>query len=168
MSSVGSEARPEVWSWVRNGVLVGLIAGVSFLVFEMVVAGLLGASAFGPPRMMGATVLRGGALTPQPALGLALVLPIALVVHFILSAVYGAVFGAVAASFGALRSSSGKLVVAASVFGLALWLVNFYVIAPIAFPWFGMANPVVQFLAHTFFFGSVLGLLLAKRSKTAG
>lgn len=36
-------------------------------------------------------------------------------------------------------------------------------IAPFAFPWFGMANPVVQFFAHTFFFGTVLGLLLASR-----
>jgi hypothetical protein len=38
-----------------------------------------------------------------------------------------------------------------------LWIVNFYVIAPIAFPWFLQANPLLQFIGHTFFFGSVLG-----------
>jgi hypothetical protein len=47
--------------------------------------------------------------------------------------------------------------------GFALWIVNFYVIAPFAFPWYAMANPVVQFLAHTFFFGTALGLLLTSR-----
>lgn len=165
MSSVSSEARSGVGVWVVTGALAGLAAGVVFLVFEMVAAGLMGASPFGPTLMIGATVLREGALPPQPGLGLALVLPVALVVHFALSAVYGAVFGALAGSVEALRSSTGTLVAAASVFGLALWLVNFYVISPVAFPWFGMASPVVQFLAHTFFFGSVLGLLFAQRSR---
>ncbi len=49
---------------------------------------------------------------------------------------------------------------------LLLWLVNFYVVAPVLFPWFLMANPVVQFLAHTFFFGTVLGLSLGARLET--
>ncbi len=47
--------------------------------------------------------------------------------------------------------------------GLLLWLVNFYVIAPVAFPWFGMADPVVQFIAHAFFFGTAPGSLLTWR-----
>lgn len=50
---------------------------------------------------------------------------------------------------------------AGAVFGLLLWVVNFYLISPLAFPWFAMASPLVQFLAHTFFFGAVLGALFA-------
>ena len=34
------------------------------------------------------------------------------------------------------------------------------VIAPVAFPWFAQTNAVVQFFAHTLFYGTVLGLLL--------
>jgi hypothetical protein len=115
--------------------------------------------------MIGATILGQGALPmPQPLdIGLATVVPVAMVVHFVLSAIYGAVFGAIASVIGVLRRSRGLLVVAASVFGLVLWLVNFYVVAPVLFPWFLMANPVVQFFAHTFFYGTALGLLLASR-----
>ena len=63
----------------------------------------------------------------------------------------------------ALRSSIGVLTTVGVAYGLVLWLVNFYVIAPAAFPWFGMANPVVQFIAHVFFFGAVLGYYLGNR-----
>lgn len=51
--------------------------------------------------------------------------------------------------------------------GLPLWLVNFYIIAPAVFPWFTNANPVVQFLAHTFFFGTALGIYLERVRPTA-
>ncbi len=78
--------------------------------------------------------------------------------------IYGAVFGAFASTAGFLRNSRWALIGVATVFGFALWIVNFYVVAPILFPWFGMANPVVQFFAHTFFFGTVLGLVLAARA----
>ena len=166
MSATRLDSRAGTGSWVTTGALMGLAAGVIFLVFEMVAAGLLTPSAFGPPRMMSATVLGQGALPGQSSVGLAVALPVALVVHFTLSAIYGAVFGGLSGAVGFLRGSRGVLIAAATVFGLALWLVNFYVIAPVLFPWFLMANPVVQFLAHTFFFGTVLGLLLAGRTES--
>lgn len=165
MSATRLDAQSGTGSWAGAGLIAGLIAGVIFLVFEMLVAGIMTPSAFGPPRMMSATVLGQGALPPQPAIGIATALPVALVVHFALSSVYGVAFGAVAGSLGFLRSSRGVLVAAATVFGLGLWIVNFYVFAPIlGWNWFAMANPVVQFVAHTFFFGLPIGLLLASRA----
>lgn len=59
-------------------------------------------------------------------------------------------------------------VVVASIFGLALWLINFYVIAPFAFPWFLQSSPLVQFVGHTFFFGSVLGYYLWNSHQRSG
>jgi hypothetical protein len=144
---------------------MGIAAGGVFLIFEMGIAGNTGSSAFIPVRMIGAIVLGEGALPTQPTIGLAVVVPVALAFHFALSALYGAVFGAIATRLGILRSSHLALIGAASIFGLLLWLVNFYVVAPVLFPWFLMSNPVVQFLAHTFFFGTVLGLLLAARPR---
>ncbi len=83
----------------------------------------------------------------------------------VLSIVYGMVFGALAAS--KLRGQMAHVGLG-SLFGLVLWLVNFYVIAAMAFPWFLEANPIVQFIAHTFFFGTVLGYSLWKaRENTA-
>jgi hypothetical protein len=71
----------------------------------------------------------------------------------VLAVAYGALFAMI---FGGLRSAAADIGVGAA-YGLLLWLFNFYVIAPIAFPWFRDANPLVQFIAHTFLFGAVLG-----------
>lgn len=163
MSAKRLDAQSGAASWAIGGLVAGLIAGLAFMVFEMVVAAIMGPSPFGPPRMIGAIALGQGALPmPEPpTIGLSTVLPVAMIIHFVLSGIYGIVFGAVASSVGALRSSRAALIGAATVFGLALWIVNFYVIAPVLFPWFAMANPVVQFFAHTFFFGTVLGVVLA-------
>ncbi|CAN5838916.1 hypothetical protein BH23ACT11_BH23ACT11_13000 [soil metagenome] len=166
MSAVHLDAQSGTKTWVVAGLVAGLISGIVFLVFEMLAAGILTASAFGPPRMMGATVLGEGALPPQPTLGLAAVLPVALLVHFALSGAFGVVFGAAAGILQFLRSSRAILIAAATVFGLGLWIVNFYVMAPIlGWNWFAMANPVVQFVAHTFVFGLPVGLLIAFRAR---
>lgn len=166
MSATRLDARSGISTWAIGGLVAGLGSGVIFLAFEMLAAGLLTANAFGPPRMMGATVLGTGALPPQPTLGLAVVLPVALLVHFTLSGAFGVTFGVVAGSLSFLRSSFGMLVAAATVFGLGLWIVNFYVMAPIlGWDWFAMANPVIQFLAHTVFFGLPVGLLMASRAR---
>jgi hypothetical protein len=156
---IKSEAR----RWVLRGAVMGIAAGGVFLIFEMVLAGLTGQSVFEPLRMIAAVVLGEGALPPQPTIVLAIVVPAALAVHYALSAIYGAVFGVAVAGIDALRHGRFVLVGAATIFGFLLWLVNFYVIAPIAFPWFSMAEPYVQFTAHTFFFGTALGLSLARR-----
>jgi hypothetical protein len=155
--------RADAGGWVLRGAVMSIAAGGAFLIFEMIAAGIMGQSTFGPFRVIAAIVLGEGVLLVQPTVGLAVVVPVALAVHYALSAFYGAVFGTVAAVIGALRNGRMALVVAASVFGFVLWLANFYVIAPALFPWFLMANPVVQVIAHTFFFGTALGLMLGIR-----
>ncbi len=168
MSTMRLDARSGVSSWAVAGLIAGIIAGAVFIVFEVVVAAAMQGNPAAPIRMISAIVLGQGALPMQPTIGLATAVPVGLIVHFVNSAIYGVVFAVVAASVGFLRDNRWALIVAASVFGLLLWLVNFYVIAPILFPWFLMANPVVQFLAHTFFFGTALGLLLAARLGSGG
>ncbi|MDQ3937167.1 MAG: hypothetical protein M3253_00635, partial [Chloroflexota bacterium] len=76
--------------------------------------------------------------------------------------VYGAAVAVIAAVVPQLRSGTLTLVAWASIAGFALWIVNFYVIAPLAgWQWFpNETDPLVQFVAHTFFYGSVLGLYL--------
>jgi hypothetical protein len=67
-----------------------------------------------------------------------------------------------------LRSNTLPLVAWASAAGFALWIVNFYVIAPIAgWNWFpDGTDPLVQFVAHTFFFGSALGIYLDRFARS--
>jgi hypothetical protein len=163
LKTTNVEVGSEAGGWILPGAVMGIAAGGVFLIFEMVVSAITGPSAFEPFRMIAAVVLGAGSLSAEPTIGLPTVVPVALTIHYALSAFYGAVFGTIAAVISALRNSRMALVVAASVFGFVLWLANFYVIAPALFPWFLMANPVVQFIAHTFFFGTALGLMLGIR-----
>ncbi len=164
MSVTHLDARTGVGKGAVAGLVAGIVAGITFAMFEMIMAAVMGQGFFAPLRMIGAIGLGEGALPPQPSIGLATVVPVGLIIHMALSMMYGAGFGIVASAIGALRENRALLVGAATAAGFALWIVNFYVIAPIAFPWFAMANPVVQFLAHTFFFGAALGLLMTPRA----
>ncbi len=168
MSTMRLDTRSGAGSWITAGAVAGIIAGIVFAAFEVIMAAIMGQGFFAPLRMIGAIGLGEGALPPQPAIGLVTVVPVALVIHMILSILYAAGFAVIASFVGVLRENRTWLVGAATVAGFALWIVNFYVIAPFAFPWFGMANSVVQFFAHTFFFGTVLGLLLASRAGEEG
>lgn len=137
---------------------MGIIAGISFIIFELVIAGITGPSAAMPLRAISAIVLGPGAL--EPSIHVAVAVIVGLIVHFILSAIFGLVLSVVIGIIRPLSNNRGMLLLSATVYGLFLWIINFYVIAPQTFPWFTESNPVVQFFAHTFFYGSVLGLLL--------
>ncbi len=157
-----NEQDQAVGEWAKAGTVGGLVAGIVFAMFEMIMAAILnGTDAFFMPlRMIGAMVLGQEALTPSYSLVTAAIT--GTIVHMLLSMMLGVVFGLIASSVSGLARSTGTLIVVASVYGLVLWLVNFYLIAPLAgWDWFpSETNAVVQFVAHTFFFGSVLGLLL--------
>ena len=96
------------------------------------------------------------------------------VVHIVLSAFFGVVFGMLAWLVPRMWASSRPMLAIASAYGVGLWVVNFYVIAPWAdWVWFrDESMPLVQFLAHTFFFGTVFGIYLdmvvGRRPKVAG
>ena len=161
MATMATGRHADTGWWVKQGAIGGAIAGIVFAMFEMLATALMnGAAAFFMPlRMIGAIVLGQGALQPSYPLltaGLA-----GMVVHMMLSVVFGIVFALLVASVPALASSTMALLAAASAYGLLLWLVNFYLIAPAAgWVWFTESNPVVQFLAHTVMFGTALGFYL--------
>ncbi len=161
MANVQLDAHSRRSSWLLPGLIMGVIAGIFFAMFEMFMAAIMGQGFFMPLRMIGAIALGQRALDPVYSLTVAGL--VGVVVHLLLSGIYGVVFGVVASNIASLRASRLALILAASVYGLLLWIVNFSLIAPLAFPWFGMANPIVQFVAHTFFYGTGLGLLLAIR-----
>ena len=160
MATVGTPAHQNLGWWIKHGALGGLIAGVIFALFEMLMAALLQEAFFGPLRMIGATVLGQQALQPgYPLAGAAIV---GLLVHMILSVAYGVVFALLLAYAPTLARTRLVVGTAAGLYGLLLWLVNFYVVAPLAgWTWFpNRTNPIVQVVAHAVFFGTALGLYL--------
>ena len=157
-----SAARSGLGAWAGIGALMGIFAGLVFALFQVIMAAVAPGPLPSELIVMVEGVAYGGVPAPINAPAIASpAVAIAVLVHLGLSAIYGAMFGAVAPKVRALRNDRKALIGAATVFGLLVWIVNFFVIAPVAFPWFAETNGVVQFFAHTLFYGTVLGLLLA-------
>lgn len=134
------------WS---SAVKAGLLAGLIFLILEMMLVPLfLGGSSWGPPRMIGAIVMGKDVLPmpggPPPTFSAPVVLA-AMVVHFVLSVVFTMIL-----AFIVGRMSLGSALLTGAVFGFALYLLNFYVLTGI-FPWFAMARNWVSVFSHISF-----------------
>lgn len=149
----GSTRRPDLqWS---AAIWAGLIAGLVFVMMEMIlIATAGGGSIWGPPRMMAAIVM-GRDVLPGPDnpptfdLGIFLV---GMVVHFVLSIVLAL---ALAAGLVAMRAGVGTAVVLGAVFGLLVYAINFYGFTAL-FPWFENARNWITIASHLVF-GAVAG-----------
>lgn len=139
-------------------ILAGIVAGLVFLVVEMLlVPMLLGGSAWGPPRMIAAIVL-GQEVLPPPATFDGFILMTAVAFHLVLSVLYAVVFALVARTW-----STGMALVAGIVYGLLIYAVNFYGMTAM-FPWFAEARNYVSILAHALF-GAVLAIVYKARQR---
>ena len=143
---------------VRHGVTGGAVAGVLFALAAMVGSLLTGGEALMPRRAFASVLL--GIELPQMPLSTAVL--VGTVFHMGLSIVLGV-------NFSALRRSAGVLVLAATVYGSVIWLLNFFVIAPaIGRPWFTEAPMLLQVIYQAFFFGAMLGVYLSWRDREPG
>jgi len=139
-----------------NGVVGGIIAGIIFAMAEMILNVLMGKPFFGPLKLISSIVLGQQALAPTYPLVSAAI--IGLIVHMIMSMIFGLIFIYLLAAVKQIQASTGRLLVYGSLFGLALWVVNFLILAPMLFPQFTMVNQFWNgFFAHTFFFGTMIG-----------
>jgi uncharacterized membrane protein YagU involved in acid resistance len=154
MESVESAVARRI-DWMA-AIWAGLIAGLVFLMVEMAMLPLfLGESPWAPPRMMAAMVMGEDVLPPPATFSLG-VLMVAMVVHFVLSIIYAFVLAPIVAGSGA-----GPAIGVGALFGLAIYVINFYGFAPLLFPWFTEARNWVTIFAHV-----VFGLVLAGSYKT--
>lgn len=136
----------------KAAVWAGLVAGIVFMMLEMVlVATLGGGSPWGPPRMIGAMLL-GPEVLPPPATFDVGVFLVAMVIHFILSIILAFPLAWVISRW---RLSLGASIGAGAVFGLIIYLINFYGFTAL-FPWFANARTPITLVAHIVF-GLVLG-----------
>jgi hypothetical protein len=154
--------RSDLGALIRSGAVGGVGAGIVFAMFEMITALVLdGPDAFFMPlRMIGG--IGFGPSAVDPATSLLSAGGAGIVIHMILSMMYGIVVAGVLSLVPRLSTSRSAVLISASIAGVVLWLVNFYGLAPVfGWTWFpDKTNAVVQFVAHTFFFGTVLGFVL--------
>lgn len=162
---------PATGRLLRHGIIGGLLAGLAFIIAEMIINTALGKPGFGPPRLIASIVLGKAALMPAYPAAKAII--IGFIVHFILAALFGvivlAVLGVVRGVVPRLMASPSLLVLYGAVAGCLLWVVNFLLIAPRVFPQFTMVNQFWNgFIAHTVFFGLVLGGYLVTALRPRG
>jgi hypothetical protein len=143
---------------IGEGIAAGLIAGVIFAVVEIAGAVMMGNPALMPVRMFASVVLGQGAM--EGPLGTPLV--VGTIAHLGLSAVFGIIYGLFSGRLsGATKTSFGRQAGIGILFGLALWFVNFQIIARVLYPWFLGAPQFVQAVMHGLAFGLPLALIYA-------
>ncbi len=145
-------------SWLVGGAVGGILAGAVFLAATMWFATSVGDPVKGPLLMISSIVKGDDAMmTGSASVG------VGLVVHLGLSALFGVVFALLAPRL----KSNGALAVAGTLYGAALYLINFKILSPIAFPVFQMANQPFELVVHVVF-GTLLALTLFTVPSLAG
>ena len=148
-------------------VLAGITAGIVLVAFDMASTAFTGGAdtAATPLRMSGAIVLGSRALEPgYPA---ALALAMGLFVQLTLSVACAWLFAALlswleSVTEGEFLTTGHEHLLAGMVFATAIWLVGFYVVAPLAgWTWFPERfNHFVAFLGYGLLFGATLGFMI--------
>ncbi|MCI3205770.1 MULTISPECIES: hypothetical protein [Pandoraea] len=134
--------------WAAAAV-AGFVACAFFSAVEMLMVLLVsGQSPWVPPRMVAAIVLGPGILS-QPATFDVSIVAMALMVHAAIGVVLGVVLGAIIAPFR-LDSDVATVSIAGGVFGLIVYVVNFYVMTQM-FPWFMESRGWTMVAGHVIF-----------------
>lgn len=136
---------------VSAAIWAGLIAGVVFLVFQMImVATIYNDSIFLVFRWAAAIVLGTGVLPPE-ASGFSFgIFIMGLLLHLGLSVLYSLLIAFIIHRWGLVVG-----IVGGAFIGLALFMVNYYTMT-ILFPWFYVASRPAMMLGHMLF-GAIAG-----------
>ncbi|HVZ44825.1 MAG TPA: hypothetical protein VHA82_13525 [Ramlibacter sp.] len=142
------------------GVIAGAVAGAAYLVAQMIFAAtVLGGEGAEPLQRIGA-ILLGPDELPPPAEFSARIIGIALLIHFGLAIVFGRIID------GAVRGLDGFAALATGACaGVVLYVIDYWVIAPVAFPWFLDSRGPTTFLDHVLFGVVAAAVYVALRGK---
>ena len=130
-----------------RGAVGGILAGVVFTAVTMWFTDSTAGKADMPLRMI-STIVKGDKAMAAGTTSVG----IGLVVHVVLSALFGMLFALVVPR---LRTN-GTIALAGTLYGALLYVVNFLVLAPLAFTVFEDANQPFELFAHIVF-GTLLG-----------
>lgn len=146
MTSRISESDDVIGARIVRGVIVGFLAGLAFLALNAWFSASTGGPAVRPLGLISSIVLGADALPDDvnPIVGF--------LVHSGISVLYGVIFALVAPF---LRTNA-MVAIGGVVFGFALFVLNFLVLANTVLPQFQNPNLPVEFMAHLLF-----GVLLA-------
>jgi uncharacterized membrane protein YagU involved in acid resistance len=144
---------PKTLDW-KAAIWAGIIAGIVFMMLEMLLVQFLQPmSMWAPPRMIAAMAM-GQEVLPPPDTFDPTVMMVAMLIHFPLSIIYAFILAWVVSRWNMGLIGAG---IAGAVFGLVIYIVNFSGFTAV-FPWFAEARGWIAILSHVMF-GLVLGLV---------
>lgn len=139
------DARAPDW---KAAAAAGFVAGAILMVLELLwTTNLMGATPWTIPHKVAAILMGPQAL--QSYEFSASVVGVALFTHYVLGIVFGMILAAVMAPFH-FDSSPSMAVAVGAIFGLFLYLLNFYGMARL-FPWFMDMRGWPNLIAHLIF-----------------
>ncbi len=142
---------------IKHGIIGGLVVAVVFAAAEMIITALTGGSLWMPFKAFASVPLG----VPPPEIPLSTAIPIGLGFHLIYTIILVLAFIVIWAKIPVLRSSSIVTVIAATAYGIIVWVVGILILAPATGrPWFAAQPQVLPFIYHAVFFGMMLGLYL--------
>ncbi len=131
---------------IKAALLAGLIAGVVDLALLAAIAWAQGENVWVNMRMT-AAILMGSGVLPPPATFDPLLFGVSTIVHFGLSLIYGLIV----AWFVRKSNVAIGLIIGVAV-GFGIYLINYYVFAPLLFPWLTVTRSgMVPTLIHPVF-----------------
>ncbi len=141
------------------GVPAGLLAGVAYLLAQVLFALWSGGTGSEPVQRI-AAILLGPDAAPPPAEWSATVCGIALIIHLPLSALYGRVVDVVVMAIDDMFAAA----LAGAVVGALMYVLHRWFIAPVAFPWFEASRSAATALDHVLFgVVAALGCVVLRR-----
>jgi hypothetical protein len=151
-------AGPTVAPEPVAGVIGGLVAGAAYLVAQVSFTAAAHPGGAAEPLQRIAAMLMGPEAAPPPSGFSFTVFGMALIIHFALAMVFGRVVSVLV-----WRRRAGPGVLLGALTGLALYALNFGLIAPLAFPWFDDSIRAVTLADHVLFGAVAAAVCMALR-----
>jgi hypothetical protein len=150
----------------RAGAVAGLVGGAVLMVLELLwTATTNDAGPWRNSQLVAAIVLGQGVTRVSGHLFSVEVIAVALATHYALGVVFGLVLGGIATALR-LQADLVRMLVLGAVFGVALYLLNFYALARY-FPWFDELRGVPT-LVGQIVFGVTAALLYRRFARDPG
>lgn len=167
--------QPERNTW-RVGAVGGLLGGMVYALWEMVVEGIRSATGGGsfwgalsthsgfwaPPQWIGATLIRSLQSSRNPTFDLAPLI-VGMIGHLMNAIIFGLIF--VAFAYYVTRSVGGLLILG-MIYGAAVFAIMWWLVVPAVDPAIQELNAVLFFIGHLSY-GGVLGLVAGLRAARA-
>lgn len=138
-------------STLVTGGIVGLIAGVIFAMWAMIVATAMGAGPFAPPEMIAAPLL---GMPPMGTVDIATFV-VGLIIHMMFSLAFGIIFAAIRQGIG---QSGIVAIIGGMIYGLIVLVVMSFIVTPLVGSHIAQAMPLWTWVLAHLMFGFVLGL----------